>query len=78
MKYSVRTRVSGGEIGSHDTVWDEAQITAAGWLIVVNKRRATQAEREEAANDGANIYYVTTDCRWYPPTSVYSVRPVTD
>jgi hypothetical protein len=77
MKWSVRTRVSGGEIGSHDTTWDQMELQKNGWLRVWSMRPATEEEQLAAYADGDTLLNVITDERWYPPTSVYSVKPIT-
>lgn len=60
MKYSVRTRV-GDQIGSHDTVWDDIHFMDNGWIQVFKWANSTRRVVDE---------------RFYPPTSVYSVKPV--
>jgi len=62
VKYSVRTRV-GDQIGSHDTVWDDLIFLSNGWIRVFNWGPLGKNSKLE-------------DERFYPPTSVYSVKPV--
>lgn len=72
MKYSVR--VHGG---THDTIWDKVTIEESGWLTCVRFREPTEAEKDENEQDGGGRnFHVIEDERYYPPQSIYSVKPL--
>lgn len=52
--------------GTHDTLWESGELLPNGWLHVWNS---------EVWKDGFEKDVKITDERFYPPTSIYSVKP---